>query len=117
MPNTPCGVWSANDVADSDLGLVVAGYKADGAQSIVMVQQPNGQWSVTATFPPCEADGEQPLVRPRAANESVAHVTAASSSVGIDSALDCTHHADAIAASAAKSSGAIIGGRPPTMHR
>jgi len=102
MPNMPCGVWSANDVADSDLGLVVAGYKADGAQSVVTVHQPNGQWSVTATFPPCGSDAEQPLARPLAANESLAHVAVAASRVGMDSALNCTHYAGAIAASAAK---------------
>lgn len=50
----PCGIWTTNDVPDSDLGFVIALYKADNALKIETQREPDGQWTVIATFPPCD---------------------------------------------------------------
>ncbi|MEG8024371.1 DUF1906 domain-containing protein [Sphingomonas aurantiaca] len=101
MPGT-CGVWKTTDVTDADLGLVVGGYNADGAQKVETSRQPNNLWTVTATFPPCGSDADTTLVRTMALSDTTTHLAVAQSSIGMDCAADCTSRAAAIAASNAK---------------
>lgn len=49
----PCGVWKTTDIPENKVDGVVAGYQLDGPQSVVTTQQPDGNWTVTATFAPC----------------------------------------------------------------
>lgn len=125
----PCGVWKSADVADADVGTVVGGYKSDGALRVEVVRQPDGLWSVTATFPPCGAAAPSGPTGEARATESVAtkansdlqpvsvaamaavqptpatsarSVTTAVSLIGLDTPLDCTAHAATIAGSGVK---------------
>lgn len=54
----PCGTWTTTDVPDSELGFVIALYKADKATKIDTRREPDGEWTVIATFPPCDT-GDQ----------------------------------------------------------
>ncbi len=58
MPRTE----TLRNVPDADLDEVVADFKSEGA-SVTTDRQPNGQWTVTATFP----DGAQAGPSTRAA--------------------------------------------------
>lgn len=49
----PCGVWKTTDIPENKVDGVVAGYQLDGPQSVVPTRQPDGNWTVTATFAPC----------------------------------------------------------------
>ncbi len=48
MPN---GEFRSTDVPDEELDQVVAGYKLNNPIKIEKVKQPDGKWTVIATFP------------------------------------------------------------------
>ena len=99
---SPCGVWSYPDVSQDNLAVLVAGEYSQGAVNVVPTKQPNGSYSVVATFPPCGADADESLTRQSPAAVVAPQVAIATSSAGIDCAVDCTSHAAAIGSSAAK---------------
>lgn len=52
MPiNGPRGVFKTTDVPDEELDNVVAGYQLNKPTSIEKIKQPDGKWTVIATFP------------------------------------------------------------------
>lgn len=102
MMATTCGVWKINDVSDADLAVVVGGYNADGALKVESTKQPNGLWTVIATFPPCAGESVKRLISEFTVSDNVTKLAVAVSSTGMDCALDCTDHAKAIAASGIK---------------
>ena len=55
----PCGVFVVTDIPTDKVGSVIAGFRLDSPTDVTKTQQPNGLWTVTATFPPC-ADGSSP---------------------------------------------------------
>jgi len=46
----PKGKYTQKDVPQKNLPVVRAGFKAQGA-TVKATKQPNGQWTVVATFP------------------------------------------------------------------
>jgi hypothetical protein len=99
---SPCGVWNYHDVSEANLAVLVAGEYSQGAVNVTTTKQPNGLYSVTATFPPCGAEADKPSTREFSAAAVAPQAAIATSTVGIDCAIDCASHAAAIAASAAK---------------
>ncbi len=59
----PCGVWKTTDVPKNRVDLVVAGYNLDAPTSVTKTEQADGNWTVTATFPPCQPP-QPPRVEP-----------------------------------------------------
>ena len=51
-----CGVIVEKNVPDNKVGGVVQCYQEDGALKVETAKQSDGQWTVTATYPPCEDD-------------------------------------------------------------
>lgn len=49
----PCGVWKTTDIPEDKVNEVIVGYQLDDPKSVVPIQQADGKWTVTATFPPC----------------------------------------------------------------
>ncbi len=47
----PSGEEKTTDVPDEKLDQVVAGYNLDNPTNIQKVKQPDGKWTVIATFP------------------------------------------------------------------
>ncbi len=47
----PSGEEKTTDVPDEKLDQVVAGYKLDNPTKVEKVKQPDGKWTVIATFP------------------------------------------------------------------
>lgn len=47
----PTGVQETTDVSESKLAQVVAGYQLDNPIKIEKIKQPDGKWTVRATFP------------------------------------------------------------------
>jgi len=47
----PKGVFKSTDVPEGKLEQVVAGYKLDNPTNIEKIKQPDGKWTVIATFP------------------------------------------------------------------
>ena len=56
----PCGVWKVTDIPSSEVGGVMADYEIYKPETLEKTQQPDGNWTVTATFPPCPP-GQQSL--------------------------------------------------------
>lgn len=52
----PCGVWTVSDIPDEQLAFAVAMAKLDNPSKIETQQEPDGQWTIVSTFPPCEGD-------------------------------------------------------------
>lgn len=59
----PCGTWKTTDVPSADLGLVIGGYQVEHPLKVETTKQPDGLWTVTATFPPCAAPASAPATR------------------------------------------------------
>jgi hypothetical protein len=49
----PCGVYTETDIPAADLDEVLAGIALDSPISVTKTQQPDGTWTVVATYPPC----------------------------------------------------------------
>jgi len=49
----PCGTWTEKDVPDDKVGGVIAGFNLDSPKSVTKTKQPDGKWTVVATFAPC----------------------------------------------------------------
>lgn len=47
----PTGVFETKDVPENKLAEVVAGYQLDNPTKIEKIKQPDGKWTVRATFP------------------------------------------------------------------
>lgn len=47
----PKGEFKTTDVSEEKLKQVVAGYQLDSPTKIDKIKQPNGKWTVIATFP------------------------------------------------------------------
>lgn len=50
------GVFETKDVTDDKVDEVVAGYQLDNPIKIDKIKQPNGKWTIRATFPDQSAD-------------------------------------------------------------
>ena len=53
----PCGTWTTTDVPDAKLDQVLAEISLNNPINVSQTQQPNGAWTVVATYPPCP-DGQ-----------------------------------------------------------
>lgn len=49
----PCGVWKRIAVPAANLNEVIAEFNLDNPVRVEKVQNPDGTYDVTATFPPC----------------------------------------------------------------
>ena len=47
----PSGVFEITDVPDNKVDTVIANFQLDDPEKIVKTKQPDGRWTVTATFP------------------------------------------------------------------
>lgn len=47
----PTGIQETTDVPENKLAQVVRGYELDHPTKIEKIKQPNGMWTVRATFP------------------------------------------------------------------
>lgn|GEM_PF-4815788 len=59
----PCGVWKVTDIPENKVGRVMAGYRISKPNSVIKEQQPDGLWTVTATFDPCPPGQPQEKAR------------------------------------------------------
>ena len=55
----PCGVYTETKIPAADLDEVLAGIGLDNPTNVTKTQQPDGTWTVVATFPPCPPDQPQ----------------------------------------------------------
>jgi hypothetical protein len=60
----PCGVFTINDVPDANLAATVAIIQLDHPLKVDTTKQPDGKWTVVATFPPCKSlvDDKKPVL-------------------------------------------------------
>jgi hypothetical protein len=54
-----CGIYTVTGVPDANLGEVLAQVNLDNPTSVTHTQQPDGTWTVVATYPPCPAGQPQ----------------------------------------------------------
>ncbi len=47
----PTGIQETTDVPENKVDQVVAGYQLDNPIKIEKIKQPNGKWTIRATFP------------------------------------------------------------------
>ena len=47
----PSGVWKITDIPADGVDEVVANFQLDGPDSVEKTEQPNGKWTVVATYP------------------------------------------------------------------
>jgi hypothetical protein len=47
----PSGVFKVTDIPDNKVETVIALYRLDNPEKIEKKRQPDGRWTVTATFP------------------------------------------------------------------
>lgn len=47
----PSGVWKITDIPADKVDMVAADYEMEGANPVEKTEQPNGKWTVVATFP------------------------------------------------------------------
>jgi len=47
----PTGIQETTDVPENKVAQVVAGYQLDNPTKIEKIKQPDGNWTVRATFP------------------------------------------------------------------
>jgi hypothetical protein len=52
----PCGIYTINDVPDANLGAIIGVLQLDHPLKIDTKKENDGQWTVIATFPPCEEE-------------------------------------------------------------
>ena len=49
----PCGPYTVTDVPDASLSGALAILQLDHPITVQTQKQPNGKWTIVATFPPC----------------------------------------------------------------